>query len=170
MYATKLLANIEALKKSGATLPKALYLSPIPPNIVALHEKRLGMHLRPDEIPLMAVNKKILGAVGGYGWSGILITDQRLYYKLTKDSFLSGLIAMSHKGSIPMEQVSSLQIGNHDSCFGTAYVGHQLLVNGKVLGLLRMGGSVEFDEKLIELLRGLFEDENNSYAWGNDNN
>ncbi len=167
MYATKLSANIEALKASRQPLPKALFLNPIPNDVIRHQEKRLGIILRPDETPLLAVNKKILGAVGGYAWSGILITDKALYYKLTKDSFLSGLVAMSVKGCIPMNQITSLQIGDHDACFGTAYVGHQFVVNGNVLGLLRMGGSIEFDETLIDLLRGLFGDDNKSYAWGN---
>ena len=73
MYATKLFANIDALKESGETLPKALFLSPIPSDVIELHEKRLGIQLQPDERPLLAVNKKIVGTVGGYGWTGITI-------------------------------------------------------------------------------------------------
>ena len=167
MYATKLFANIDALNKSGETLPKALFLSPIPQDVLERHQKRLGIQLQPDETPLLAVNRKIIGTVGGYGWTGILLTDKRLYYRLLKDAFYSSFIALNNKGSIPVEQLSSLQIGNHDRCYGTAYMGHQLLANGKVLGLLRMGGAIEFDEKLIDILRGLFEDENTSYMWDN---
>lgn len=167
MYATKLFANIDALKESGEALPKALFLSPIPSDVIELQEKRLGIKLQPDEKPLLAVNKKIIGIVGGYGWTGILLTDKNLYYRLLKDAFLSSVISIPQKGSISMEQVSSLQIGNHDACYGRAYIGHQLLANGKVLGLLRMGGAIEFDEKLIDILRGLFEDENSSYMWDN---
>ena len=148
MYATKLFANIDALKESGETLPKALFLSPLPQDVLERHEK-------------------IIGTVGGYGWTGILLTDKRLYYRLLKDVFWSSVISIPQKGSISMEQVSSLQIGNHDACYGRAYIGHQLLANGKVLGLLRMGGAIEFDEKLIDILRGLFEDENTSYMWDN---
>ena len=105
--------------------------------------------------------------MGGYGWTGILITDKNIYYRLLKDAFWSSVIAIPNKGRIAMGQVFSMQIGNHDGCLGTAYIGHQLLVNGKVLGLLRMGGAIEFDEKLIDILRGLFEDENTSYMWDN---
>lgn len=167
MYATKLFANIDALKESGQALPKALFLSPIPSDVIEFQEKRLGIKLQPDEKPLLAVNKKIIGTVGGYGWTGILITDKNIYYRLLKDAFWSSVIAIPNKGRIAMGQVFSMQIGNHDGCLGTAYIGHQLLVNGKVLGLLRMGGAIEFDDKLIDILRGLFEDENSSYMWGN---
>ena len=55
MYTTELFANIDALKKSGDALPKALFLSPIPPEVIKLHEKRLGMRLKQDETPLLAV-------------------------------------------------------------------------------------------------------------------
>lgn len=167
MYATKLFANIDALKESGETLPKALFLSPLPQDVLERHEKRLGIKLQPDEKPLLAVNKKIIGTVGGYGWTGILLTDKNLYYRLLKDAFYSSVIAIPNKGSIAMGQLFSLQVGNHDGCLGTAYIGHQLLANGKVLGLLRMGGDIVFDDKLIDLLRKLFEDENSSYMWGN---
>lgn len=163
MYATKLFANIDALKKSGEALPKALFLSPIPSDVIELHQKRLGIQLQPDETPLLAVNKKIIGTVGGYGWTGILLTDKNLYYRLLKDSEFSSIIPINNKGSIPVEQLSSLQIGNHDTCRGKAYIGHQLLVNGNVLGLLRMGGGLLFDDKLMDILSGLFEDENDSY-------
>ncbi len=163
MYATKLFANIDALKESGEALPKALFLSPIPSDVIELHQKRLGIQLQPDEKPLLAVNKKIIGTVGGYGWTGILLTDKRLYYRLLKDSEFSSLIPINNKGGIPVEQLSSLQIGNHDTCRGKAYIGHQLLVNGNVLGLLRMGGGLLFDDKLMDILSGLFEDENDSY-------
>lgn len=163
MYATKLFANIDALKERGEALPKALFLSPIPSDVIELHQKRLGIQLQPDETPLLAVNKKIIGTVGGYGWTGILLTDKNLYYRLLKDSEFSSIIPINNKGSIPVEQLSSLQIGNHDTCRGKAYIGHQLLVNGNVLGLLRMGGGLLFDDKLMDILSGLFEDENDSY-------
>ena len=169
MYTTELFANIDALKKSGDALPKALFLSPVPPDVIKLHEKRLRMRLRSDETPLLTVNKKIIGNVGGYGWSGILITDKTLYYRVLKASFFTGVIAMNNIGRIPIEQITSLQIGNLDACYGMAYVGHQFIVNGNVLGLLRMGGGIEFNGKLIDILRELFEDDNKSYTWGNKN-
>lgn len=169
MYTTELFANIDALKKSGNALPKALFLSPIPSDVIEFHEKRLGIKLQSDETPLLAVNKKIIGTVGGYGWSGLLITDKNIYYRLLKDAFFSSVIAIPNKGRIAMGKVFSMQIGNHDACLGTTYIGHQLLVNGKVLGLLRMGGGIEFNDKLIDILRELFEDDNKSYTWGNKN-
>lgn len=74
-----------------------------------------------------------------------------------KDSFLSGLVALSDKGSLPLSEVSSLAIGHHDHAFGSAYLGHQLIVNDRVVGLLRMGGSIFFDETAIEELGAIFQ-------------
>ncbi len=80
-----------------------------------------------------------------------------LYYKCTKDSFLSGLIAFSSKGIVPLDKVQTIAIGNHDTCFGTAYVGHQLVINNEIMGLLRMGGRIEFDDKAISQLNHIFK-------------
>ena len=63
---------------------------------------------------------------------------------------------LSNKGEIPLKQIHNIAIGRHDACIGTAYVGHQLLINGKNMGLLRMGGSVEFNEKAINELSIIF--------------
>jgi hypothetical protein len=98
-----------------------------------------------------------VGSFGGYGWTGLMITDKTLYYKCTKDSFLSGLVALSSKGIIPLEQVHTIAIGHHDTCFGTAYVGHQLVINNEIMGLLRMGGGIEFDDKAISQLTHIFK-------------
>lgn len=105
---------------------------------------------------MLAVNKSIPGTVGGYGWSGLLITDKNVYYRCIKDTFWASLVASSNKGTIPLEQVVSIRIGAHDHCFGTAYIGHQLLINNNNVGLLRMGGSMEYDDKAIDELNQIF--------------
>ena len=57
---------------------------------------------------------------------------------------------------IPLSEIESMAIGDHDICFGSAYTGHKLLVNGQVKGLLRMGGGMEYDETLIDELTQIF--------------
>lgn len=84
------------------------------------------------------------------------VTDKKIYYKCIKYSFWSGLVALSDKGEFSLDQVHSVSIGDCDHCFGTAYIGHQLLVNGQNLGILRMGGGMEWDEKAIEELNIIF--------------
>lgn len=157
MVKEKLLEAIKTYAESHAAKSKNVYLlDDIEPGLLALHRKRYASQMADSERPLLVVNKSILGTVGGYGWSGLLVTDRKLYYKCVKDTFWAGLVALSDKGEIPLEEVRSVSIGKHDHCFGTAYVGHQLVVNGNVLGLLRMGGSVEFDDKAIEELNQIF--------------
>lgn len=186
MYTTELFANIDALKKSGDALPKALFLSPIPPEVIKLHEKRLGMRLKQDETPLLAVSNKLV-TIGGYGWSGFLITDKTLYYRVLNTSYnrlqivslMTRVLDANNIGCIPIEQVTSLQIGNDVlRCYGCAfpytpdiyatYEGLEFIVNGVVLGLLKFGGNFESRDKLTNLLRKLFKVENKSYLWGNN--
>lgn len=124
--------------------------------LIEKHCSRYGINCQ-EEQPILIVNDSIVGSFGGYGWTGLMITDKTLYYKCTKDSFFSGLIALSSKGIIPLEQVHTIAIGHHDTCFGTAYVGHQLVINNEVMGLLRMGGSIEYDEKAISQLTHIFK-------------
>lgn len=154
MEATELMQIIQNYAESHQPKSKNVFLLDEVKKVLELHKKRYAQ-INADEKPLLAVNKNIM-AVGGYGWSGLLITDKKLYYKCTKDTFWAGLVMLSNKGEIPLKQIHSIAIGRHDACFGTAYVGHQLLINGKNMGLLRMGGSVEFDEKAINELSIIF--------------
>ena len=124
--------------------------------LIEKHSSRYGINCQGEQ-PILIVNDSIVGSFGGYGWTGLMITDKTLYYKCTKDSFLSGLVSLSSKGIIPLEQVHTIAIGHHDTCFGTAYVGHQLVINNEVMGLLRMGGSIEYDEKAISQLTHIFK-------------
>lgn len=152
----KLLKAIETFATSRQAKSKNVYLlNDIDCKLLELHKKRYA-EIGSDEKPLLAVNKCIPGTVGGYGWSGLLITDKNVYYRCIKDTFWASLVASSNKGTIPLEQVVSIRIGAHDHCFGTAYIGHQLLINNNDVGLLRMGGSMEYDDKAIDELNQIF--------------
>lgn len=152
----KLLKAIETFAASRQAKSKNVYLlNDIDCKLLELHKKRYA-EIGSDEKPLLAVNKSIPGTVGGYGWSGLLITDKNVYYRCIKDTFWASLVASSNKGTIPLEQVVSIRIGAHDHCFGTAYIGHQLLINNNNVGLLRMGGSMEYDDKAIDELNQIF--------------
>ena len=151
---------INAIKTfQGSHQPKSknvFLLDEITPDLLDLHRKRYAA-IGNDERPLLVVNKKIMGAIGGFGWTGMIITDKYLRYRCLKNSFWSSLIPLTNKARIPLFQIGSLAIGNHDTCYGTAYTGHQLLVNGKGVGLLRMGGGITFDDKAIEELNYIFQ-------------
>ena len=88
-----------------------------------------------------------------------VITNKCVYWeRLRPDSAVAGITGIVGKinGSCSLEDLSQAMIGEHDHCVGSAYMGHQLLINGKMVGLLRMGAGIEYDEKTIEYLNALF--------------
>lgn len=138
-----------------------------------------GLELQPGETPLLALKtwmnvtdkigsfaKSKFGGLGGVTsflqkskMGTMMITDRRMVWvRLRADTFGAGLaLTGTINGEIALEAIQSANIGDHDHCFGTAYMGHQLVVNGKVVGLLRMGAGVVFDEETIDYLSKLFE-------------
>jgi len=157
MTTENLIKAIKDYERHALPISKNIFTgNNITAELIEKHCNRYGINCQ-EEQPLLIVNDSIVGSFGGYGWTGLMITDKTLYYKCTKDSFLSGLVALSSKGIIPLEQVHTIAIGHHDTCFGTAYVGHQLVINNEVMGLLRMGGSIEYDEKAINQLTHIFK-------------
>ena len=90
----------------------------------------------------------------------ILITDKKIYYKTLPDTFWIGLtcnFAKKREGNLELKYLKQLSIADHDHAIGTAYVGHQLKINDTVVGLVRMGANVEFDDNAITYLNNLFE-------------
>lgn len=157
MTTEKLIKAIKDYERHALPISKNVFTGDnITAELIEKHCSRYGINCQGEQ-PILIVNDSIVGSFGGYGWTGLMITDKTLYYKCTKDSFLSGLVALSSKGIIPLEQVHTIAIGHHDTCFGTAYVGHQLVINNEVIGLLRMGGGIEYDEKAISQLTHIFK-------------
>lgn len=111
-----------------------------------------------DEIPLLLCYKKHLFFDLK---TRILITNKRIYFKALPDSFWTGLtcnFAKKIEGNCEIYGLNYLEIAEHDHCFGTAYVGHQLKINDEVVGLIRMGINIEYDEEAIKYLNGLFNE------------
>ena len=112
-----------------------------------------------DETPLILVNKSLSLFCRGLGFSGIVITNKKIHYTCLKDSFFTGLLGKllgEIKGSFSIETAKSIQIGEHDTCLGMAYIGHKLIINGYCIGLVRMGMGMEYDENMITYLNSLF--------------
>ena len=138
-----------------------------------------GLELQQGETPLLALKTwmNVTDKIGSFakskfgGLSGVtsflqkskmgtmMITDRRMVWvRLRSDTFGAGLALVGTiNGEIALEAIQSANIGDHDHCIGTAYMGHQLVVNGQVVGLLRMGAGVVFDEETIDYLNKLFE-------------
>ena len=137
-----------------------------------------GLVLQPGETPLLALKtwmnitdklesfaKSKFGAFGGVAsflkkskMGTMLITDRRMVWvRLRSDNFGASLaFTGNNNGEIALDAIQSVNIGAHDHCYGTAYIGHQLVVNGKVAGLLRMGAGIVYDEETIDYLDNMF--------------
>ena len=136
----------------GAPETKTLgVLGGITPKVLSRHEKAYAAKV-PGK-PLMALNRG--RPIGFYTFTGLLLTDEALAFKTVRDfAFSSIWWFKGRKEVMPLREVRSFQIGRHDRCLGTNYIGHQLLVNGEVMGLVRMGGGITFDEKPLRAING----------------
>lgn len=59
-------------------------------------------------------------------------------------------------GRRAFEDISRIEIAEHDSCFGNAYIGHELRIDDQVIGYVRLGSGVEYDGDALQYLNGLF--------------
>lgn len=117
-----------------------------------------GMYFEQDEVPLLLLYKKSLFLDLK---TRILITDKRIYFKALPDTFWIGLtcnFAKKIEGKCKIQGLEYLEIAEHDHAIGTAYIGHQLKINNDVVGLVRMGTTVEYDEEAIKYLNNLFNE------------
>lgn len=90
----------------------------------------------------------------------MVITDKRVYWaRLRPDTAAAGITGIVGKinGSCAFDDLAQVAIGEHDHCLGNAYMGHQLVINNQVVGLLRMGFGIEFDERAIDYLNKMFD-------------
>lgn len=122
--------------------------------LVAAH-KKLYAPMTDEEHVLLLVNKIPSGWRGRF-FTGLCITDRFVYYTLMKDSFFTAF-QRRVKGIVPLESVRNLAIGRTDHAYGPDYMGHQLLVDGRIAGLLKMGNGLMEVEKMVEQLQQLFK-------------
>ena len=125
-------------------------------NLTSQVIEQSGMKYKEEEKPLLLLYKKSLMFDLK---TRILITNKRIYFKALPDSFWTGLTCNFVKkieGCCELQGLQHLEIAEHDHCIGSAYIGHQLKINNIVVGLVRMGTGIEYDEKLIDYLNNLF--------------
>ena len=119
------------------------------------HNKRY-LSLDNDEKPLLLLNGKKGLMAKLMPFSGFVLTNKKIHFSLLKRSFLTGLYPFREKPrNLKIESVDSFQIGEHDACFGTAYTGHDLRINDEALGLVRLGFSIEYDDKALSYINKL---------------
>lgn len=122
------------------------------------HIKKLDLVLDADEKPLLMLNLK--KGIRLYGFSGFLITDKKIHFSLLKRSYFATYFPRKDKDLLPIRisDINSFQIGKLDSCIGTTYVGHDLVINNKPLGLVRLGFGLLYDEEALNYINGLSKD------------
>ena len=127
----------------------------IPESILEIHKKQY-LNIAVDEIVLVLLNNKRWYQIAGFGWSGLAITNKAIHYCVLKESFLASILPIKIKGFSRFTENRSLEIAKHDACLGTAYIGHELRINDKIIGYVRMGTDMSLDTKTLEYLNSLF--------------
>lgn len=121
---------------------------------ISFHVRKLHLVLDREEKPLIVLNNK--PGVRLYAFTGFVITDKRIHFSLTKRFFFASIFPIGEKPrKLKLESVDSIQIGEHDSCFGTTYVGHDLVINKQALGLVRLGFKLIYDDKALKYINEL---------------
>lgn len=146
--ALRLKERITVFLQSHQKPSKNVYLIPdIPQDVLDVHIKKYAK-LEQNEIPLMVINKCSFGLTTTVPTS-MVITDHNVYCRLLNDSFFTTFFPKLHFYKYNLNEIRNMSIGNNDHCFGSAYEGHQLIINDAIIGLLRMGTSLTMDEDMI---------------------
>ena len=158
---------------SGKTSKNIRFGNEIPNQLLEKHKKRY-LDLSSDEQVLVLLEGQY--RFGG-AFTGLAITNKRIHYFTLKKSIFTEILQWwlkGPKGSKIIADLESIEIAQLDSCLGTSYVGHELRINDEILGYVRMGRGVMYDQNAKEFLNGLFnhfaqhgilEREVNSYWW-----
>lgn len=120
--------------------------------------KKNGFRLEINEKPLLVLNGK-KGLIGFFlPTTSLIITDKKIFFRTLKRSVFTSLwphAFLQNPQNLNLESIDSFQIGQHDSCLGYNYVGHDLMVNNQAVGLVRMGHSIMLDDKAISYINSL---------------
>ena len=153
---SKLQSTIETLRASHLPHSKSVfYAEQIDANLRAAIARWYAPI--PEGEKILLLTNKVQENFLGYFRTGIVITEKAVYCRLQADTFFSTLTLNRSKKAIPLAEVKSMSIGRTDRCYGTSYEGHQLLVNGKVVGLIRMGAGMGADDDMIAELTQIFK-------------
>lgn len=156
--APNLMVEIEVLEEKltqANVVSKNVWFFPkIDKDIEALHRSMYACK-NPAEQTIMIINNKPWWCPQRF-WTGILVTDHRIYYHVLKKSFWAAVFPSTISGHIDLKNISSVEIGDIDTCFGSNYVGHELVINTSTIGYVRMGMNVFADDNVNAILASLF--------------
>jgi len=142
------------LKYTNEKSKNVIVLDAVDEKYLVYHKKK-NLRFDSDEKPLLVLNPKKSFTLT-WGFTYFVITNKYIHFALLKRSFFTSLFFLKEKPDrIKLESVDSFQIGEHDSCFGTAYIGHDLRINNQTLGLVRLGFSMFYDDKALNYINEL---------------
>ena len=147
--------------------------SNIPADVLEQH-KAVYFYPEGNEKALIVLNRKFWHQFLGWGFSGITITDKAVHFCAIKNTIFASIIQIRKKGVIDWSRIKSIEFAEADAALGTAYVGHELKINGAIVGFVRMGGGLTMDDNALSYLNSLFgflasenviEQAPNEYTW-----
>lgn len=147
------------IRKEGVSCGSAIWLeNNIPPELAEWHNHHYA-HLEKDEQILLVLNKPSwMCLYSAWGWSGMMITNQRIVYRTVDDSPLGRTFGLGGNGSVRWSDLRNISICDLDVGFTYrgAYVGHTLYINNAYVGYLRMGTSIQWNDEALAFLIRLF--------------
>jgi len=116
------------------------------------------LNLAESEEIYLIVHGKLWMGFPGWKAGGFALTNFGLHFDTHKDGFFSPILFLPQgpKGFINYQDLKSIQIADHDRCYGTEYYGHNLVVNGEMYGLIRFSRHILYDEPVIKYCNQLF--------------
>ncbi len=105
--------------------------------------------------------------------TGILITNEKIYFRLYKDSFYvfcTGIEGIM-QGYCELNRLNNIEIGEETTGHRDSYQGHKFIINTEIIGKFKIGNTSllsYFDEKAFEYLNSLFTEINNNSKNSNE--
>ena len=139
---------------SGKATKSIRFGSEIPNQLIEKHKKKYLDMSSDEEVLVLLEGQRFGGA-----FTGVTITNRKIHYQTLKKSIFTSVLQWwlkGPKGSKVIADLESIEIAEHDTCLGTSYIGHELRINDEILGYVRMGKGILYDQDAKEFLNGLF--------------
>jgi len=158
---------------SGKASKSIQFGNEIPNELIEKHKNRYLDMSSDEEVLVLLQGQHSFGGA----FTGLTITNKKIHYCTLKKSIFTSIFQWwlkGAKGSKVIADLESIEIAKHDTCLGTSYIGHELRIDDEILGYVRMGNGILYDQHAREFLNGLFNHfaqngilkrEVNSYWW-----
>jgi hypothetical protein len=140
---------------SGKATKSIWFGHEIPTQLIEKHKKKYLVMSSDEELLMLLQGQHRFGGA----FTGLTITNKKIHYCTLKKSIFTSVLQWwlkGPKGSKVIAELESIEIAKLDTCLGTSYIGHELRINNEVLGYVRMGNGILYDQGAREFLNGLF--------------